>query len=152
MNKTILALMGTLSAAAFGMSCSDSVKEKDPAPGTAWKDMKREERLAYMKKTVFPKMKAEFVTFDADTYKDMTCATCHGDGAKDKSFKMPNPKLPHLPTTEAGMKKMRDDCPGVFDFMAKKVAPDMAALLGEAPYDPKTHQGFGCFRCHTKKE
>ena len=32
--------------------------------------------------------------------------TCHGDSAKDGSFKMPNPKLLKLPADEAGFKKL----------------------------------------------
>jgi hypothetical protein len=26
----------------------------------------------------------------------------------------------------------------------------MAAFVGEPPYNTKTHEGFGCFRCHPK--
>jgi hypothetical protein len=32
------------------------------------------------------------------------------------------------------------------------VEPQMASLLGEEPFDPKTKQGFSCFRCHTQKK
>jgi hypothetical protein len=139
--------------AALGMSCAGpSAGEADPKPGTAWKDMTKEERAAFMKKTVLPKMKAEFVAVDAKEFGEMNCATCHGDGAKDKSFKMPNPKLPKLVATEEGFKKLSVDHPDMMKFMGQKVVPDMAALLGVAPYDPKTHQGFGCFACHTMKE
>ena len=37
----------------------------------------------------------------------------------------------------------------VANFMATKVVPAMAAAMGEKPYDPATHQGFGCAGCHT---
>jgi hypothetical protein len=121
-------------------------------PKAMWKDMNHDERMAYMKKTVFPRMRAEFAAFDPKDFGEMNCATCHGDGAKDKTFKMPNPKLPKLPGSEEGFKKLSEEHPDVTRFMMTKVVPQMAAFLGEEPYDPKTHQGFGCFRCHTKKD
>jgi hypothetical protein len=154
MNKNQGALLLAVAyAATFGLSCGGSPpKEAKSGASTVWKDMKHDERMAYMKKTVFPKMKSEFVAFDAKDFGEMNCATCHGDGAKDKTFKMPNPKLPKLPGTEEGFKKLTEEHPDVTKFMMTKVVPQMASFLGEEPYDPKTHQGFGCFRCHTKKE
>src|SRR6185503_9855496 len=150
--KTLYALV-LVSCSVPLLSCGgSSPKETEPRPGTAWKDMSHEERAGYMKKTVLPKMKAEFAAFDAKEFSEMNCATCHGDGAKDKKFKMPNPKLPKLPATEEGFKKLSQDHPDVMKFMSTKVVPDMASLLGGQPYDPKTHQGFGCFRCHVKKD
>jgi len=143
-------LAAAIAAGGVGTSCSS--EERSPRTGVPWKDLTHEERLAYMKSTVMPKMKSEFAAFDAKDFGDMNCATCHGDGAKDKSFKMPNPKLPKLPTTEEGFKKLSEEHPDAVKFMRTKVVPDMAALLGVSPYDPKTHQGFGCFQCHPKKE
>jgi hypothetical protein len=35
-------------------------------------------------------------------------------------------------------------------FMGERVVPEMAKLLHEEPYNPETHQGFGCFHCHVK--
>jgi hypothetical protein len=119
-------------------------------PAPAWKDMNHEQRIDYMKRVVLPKMKDEFVAYDAKRYAEMNCATCHGDGAKDGTFKMPNPKLPKLPADEAGFKKLSEAKPEAMKFMGTKVVPDMANLLGEQPFDMKTHQGFGCFECHTK--
>ena len=135
------------------MSCGGSSKsdEDKPVPKAPWKDQTHDERLVYMKKVVFPKMKPEFVAFDAKDFGDMTCVTCHGPGAKDKSFKMPNPKLPKLPATEDGFNKLKEKHPEAVKFMMEKVVPDMAALLGESPYSPQTHLGFGCFRCHPKE-
>jgi hypothetical protein len=37
----------------------------------------------------------------------------------------------------------------VTKFMMERVAPEMAKLLNLPPYDPATHEGFGCFNCHT---
>ena len=152
MKKVQVGVLAVL-LAEFVMACSgSSPAEPEAKPGTAWKDMSKEERATFMKKTVMPRMKAEFVAFDAKEYGEMNCATCHGDGAKDKSFKMPNPKLPKLVATEEGFKKLSADHPDMMKFMGQKVVPDMAGLLGVAPYNPQTHQGFGCFACHTAKE
>ncbi len=64
---------------------------------------------------------------------------------------MPNPELPKLDLTPAGMKTMHAKFAPMVEFMGKQVLPTMASLVGEQPYDPKTQQGFGCLECHTKK-
>ena len=122
-----------------------------PAAKPSWKDMKADQRKEYMKTVVLPKMKDEFVAFNAHAYGEMNCVTCHGDSAKDGSFKMPNPKLPKLPSDEAGFKALMKKKPEVTKFMGSKVVPAMAEMVGESPYNPETKQGFGCFECHTKK-
>ena len=116
-----------------------------------WDLWTHEQKLAYMKSTVMPKMGPLFHEQDAKTFAEPKCTLCHGSGAKDGSFKMPNPELPKLDLTPAGMKQMHDKKPAMVDFMSKKVLPTMADLLGEKPYDPKTQKGFGCLECHTKK-
>jgi hypothetical protein len=118
-------------------------------PGTAWKDMNHEQRLAYMKSTVFPKMKDLFSAYDNSRYGDMTCKTCHGQGAVDATFMMPNPALPKLPATMEGFQKLAAEKPKAAEFMGKQVVPTMANFLGEQPFDMQTKQGFGCMRCHT---
>jgi len=132
-------------------TAAPSAPAAPPAGAAAWKDMNHEQRLAYMKSTVFPKMKDEFTGADAQRFADMNCATCHGAGAKDGSFKMPNPDLPKL-NPAGGFAEHRQKAPKMVDFMMQKVVPDMASLLSEQPYDPKTHQGFGCGECHTMVE
>lgn len=119
------------------------------AAPTAWKDMNHAQRMDYMKKTVFPKMKDEFAAYDAKRFGEMNCKTCHGDGAADGSFTMPNAKLPPVPAKPEDFKKMMAKKPEISKFMMEKVVPDMAQLLGEQPYDVKTQQGFGCHDCHT---
>lgn len=99
-----------------------------------------------------PKMGALFNSYDAKAYAEPKCVLCHGAGAKDGSFKMPNPDLPKLPTTPADFKKLAAKHPKIFAFMKDQVEPQMAALLGEQPFDMKTGQGFGCYGCHTKKQ
>jgi hypothetical protein len=104
-----------------------------------------------MKSAVMPKMGPMFHDFDAKTFAEPRCALCHGAGVKDGTFKMPNPDLPKLPATPDGFKKLAAEKAQIMEFMGKHVVPTMAALVGEAPYDPKTQKGFGCFECHTKK-
>jgi hypothetical protein len=120
-----------------------------PGPGE-WDKWSHEQKLAWMKAGVMPKMGALFHDYDAAKYADPKCGLCHGAGAKDGSFKMPNPDLPKLPTTPDGFKKLATKHAKIFAFMKDKVEPQMAGLLGQQPFDPKTGQGFACYDCHTK--
>jgi len=62
---------------------------------------------------------------------------------------MPNPKLPKVPNDMPGFDKLSKDKPDAVKFMSTKVVPEMAQMLGEEPFDPKTGKGFGCHQCHT---
>ena len=117
------------------------------APTIDWAGMSHEQKLEHMKTVVMPKMKELFVAFDAKEFGNMKCPTCHGDGAKNQTFKMPNPKLPKLSYTDH-FKKHMDKKPEETKFMMEKVVPEMAALLGMQPFDPKTNKGLGCANCH----
>jgi len=114
-----------------------------------WAEMGKQDRIDYMKAVVLPRMKQSFVNFSPDRYSRMNCMTCHGDSAADGSFKMPNPRLPKLPSTPDGFKKLAAEKPAVMDFMKNEVKPRMAALLGKQEYNPETNSGFGCMECHT---
>jgi len=116
-----------------------------PPPAPAWKDMDKAQRAEFMKNHVVPTMGPLFKEFDPKHFPEMTCVTCHGPGAKEGKFVMPNPKLPKITNFEAVQKKN----PKAVKFMSEKVVPEMATLLGEQPFDPQTQQGFGCMRCHT---
>ncbi|MBK6533704.1 MAG: hypothetical protein IPF99_30190 [Deltaproteobacteria bacterium] len=63
-------------------------------------------------------------------------------------FHTPNTLAPlppfGTPASQALMARERR----MFEFMGTRVVPVMAQLLGQQPYNPQTHQGFGCFNCH----
>jgi hypothetical protein len=117
-----------------------------------WDTWSHDQKLAYMKSAVMPQMSGLFHDFDAKRYAENKCTLCHGSGAKDGSFKMPNPELPKLDLSPAGMKAMHAKKAAAVEFMAKQVVPNMAQLLGEPPFDMQTHKGFGCTGCHTMKK
>jgi hypothetical protein len=120
------------------------------APATkSWKDMSHEERLALMKNSVLPKMKAAFQSFDAKDYADFSCMTCHGEGVKKGKFDMPYPGLPKLDAKD-GFKKIAAKHPAAMKFMEQTVEPTMAEILGLPKWDQATNPtGFGCQNCHT---
>jgi hypothetical protein len=124
------------------------------AAAPSWKTMTHEQKMGIMKSKVLPKMSEDFMAVDKKKYAEFSCKTCHGDAAvKDGSFKMPNPKLPKLPTDPAGFKALSTKKPEVMKFMMEKVKPDMVSLLGVEAYEPgKNETGFGCYNCHEKAE
>jgi len=104
-----------------------------------------------MKVTVLPQMGALFHDYDAKKYEEPKCVLCHRTGAKDGSFKMPDPGLPKLDVSPEGIKAAHAKFPKMIEFMSKKVEVTMAGLMGEQPFDMKTMKGFSCMECHTKK-
>ena len=115
-----------------------------------WVQMNRGQRIDYMVKTVLPKMKAEFVAFDAARFGRMDCATCHGDGVEAGTFALPNSKLPRLLENDL-FAKHRQHTPEITKFMLEKVEPSMAALLEIPDFDPATRKGMSCYNCHTRE-
>jgi hypothetical protein len=99
-----------------------------------------------MKQVIMPAMKQMFSEFDAEEFGEMNCMTCHGEGAKEGNFEMPNPALPKL-STDGGFAKEKEEHPRGTEFMMTKVVPEMAALMHEAPGEE-----FNCFSCHTAAE
>ncbi|SRR5579883_800838 len=117
-----------------------------------WKAMSRPERKEYMRDVVLPKMKSLMHDFDAKAFKNVKCVTCHGNGAREGTYKMPNPDLPKLPATPEGFAKLKEKHPAMMKFMSQTMKPQMAELLGMPQFDPKTGEGFGCGNCHTSKK
>ena len=112
-----------------------------------WKGMTKEQKTDHMKKVVMPKMAELLKGYDGKHWQNVTCATCHGEGAKAGKFEMPNAKLPKLSFTDGFKKHMTKDAK-MTKFMMEQVTPTMKDLLGMPAYDPATHQGFGCGGCH----
>jgi hypothetical protein len=119
-----------------------------------WANMSFEQRKKLMKSSVFPELKKAFQAFDAKKYQKFTCATCHGDGATDGKFKMPNAKLPKLPppTDRAAFAALQAKKPEVVKFMGTVVTPKVAQLLGLPEWAPQNPKGFGCYACHTSAD
>jgi len=125
---------------------ADGTEPTDDATPPAWPEMSHEQKITHMKTEVMPTMKAVFQGFSAEHFADFTCATCHGPGASEGQFEMPSPALPKLPPNGEFEPLMKEK-PEIMNFMFE-VGPKMAASLGVEPYNPETHEGFGCYGCH----
>lgn len=121
------------------------------APPKPFADMTEVEQKDLMKKVVTPVMRKRFQEFDAEHFTKVNCATCHGQGAIEGKFEMPNAELPKLPKTPEAFQKLAADKPKAMAFMKDVVMPAMATMLGAKPYDPATHEGFSCMACHTSE-
>src|SRR5438067_694382 len=90
--------------------------------------------LLWMSASVNPAMREEFQNFDAKRYAKFGCKTCHGKGAEDDSYKMPNPDLPKLPRSKEGWDKIKAEKGDILKFMGTTVKPKMASLLCMKPF------------------
>jgi hypothetical protein len=100
---------------------------------------------------VVPRMKEVFRAFDDKKFGEFGCSTCHGKGARERGFAMPNPEIFVLPGTPAEFAPLMQEKPEWVKFMAEKVKPEMATLLGVKEFEPQNPQPgtFGCHNCHT---
>lgn len=161
MKTRLASLLVVAVATVVAVGCahsSEAPPKKDEGPlvtpaQVPWKDMTGPQRGRYMKEVVMPKMRDVFVAYDAAHFKKPTCQTCHGPDARANDFKMPNPELPELPSSEAGFQAMREKHPEMSKFMLETVTPEMTTLLGMQPYDPAapSPDAFGCGNCHVMK-
>lgn len=144
------AACGGKSVAPQSTTSAGGASDAPPPADMAFKDMNADQRMAFMKLSVMPAMKAAFQEFDAQEFAEFTCKTCHGEGAVDGSFEMPNPNLPRLPKPENFAEYAKEPKHGkAIEFMAMKIKPEMAKLLKMSEFDPKTNTGdFGCQGCH----
>lgn len=115
----------------------------------AWADVPAEQRGQWMAEVVVPAMAPLFQEHDAERYADFGCATCHGDDAQAVGFEMPNGLAPLNPEQIPAM--FQSEQP-MATFMTQTVWPQMAQLLGEAPFNPETGEGFSCLHCHATAE
>jgi hypothetical protein len=157
--SSILACLGFLSIVlpcAGAASAADAAPVATPTDGKKvdWANMSFDQRKKLMKSSVLPELKKAFHSFDQKKYQKFTCGTCHGDGATDGKFKMPNAKLPKLPppTDRAAFAALQQKKPEVVKFMGTVVTPTVAQLLGLPEWSPQNPKGFGCYACHTSAD
>ena len=125
-------------------SASAETPQNPPPPADAWSDsMSKDQQAAFMKAKVVPAMGPIFQAYDAKKYGDFSCKTCHGP-----AYKVPKDYLPHLTFKDGKIKEVGEH-PEMGKFMMEKVTPAMVQAMGAHPFDPQTHQGFGCNGCHT---
>jgi hypothetical protein len=141
----LMTMLTLVALAACGGAQSPAV---NATGGGGFDAMSAGQKMAFMKSTVSPKMKAEFQAFDPNDYADFSCKTCHGAGADNGNYKMPNPDLPKLDVAN-GFAKDKEHHPKAMEFMLHKVQPEMAQMLGQPEYSESNHDGFGCMECHT---
>jgi hypothetical protein len=116
-----------------------------------WPTWSHEQKLAYMKQTVLPAEREIFGRFEPVRYARMTCETCHGQGARDGSYRMPNPDLPHIVGGKGGFTELAQKEPEALRFMQQVVGPETAKLLGYQQFDMAKHVGFSCYQCHVRE-
>lgn len=110
-----------------------------------WAQMDREARLELMQQVVMPEMRELFFEFDSDRFSDVSCALCHGRDMAVVDYRMPNGVTPLDPAEIPAIVGSDDR---MARFMTDRVWPRMTELLSARPYDPETHEGFGCLGCH----
>ncbi|MEM9693379.1 MAG: hypothetical protein AAGA56_12595 [Myxococcota bacterium] len=129
----------------------------DPAAWPPFDEMDTATKKRYMAAVVVPKINEHFahkppeLTMLPDR---VNCKTCHGKDARAVGYKMPNGLHP-LVRDDIEPKYIQATDPvakALGAFMAGPMEHTMAELLGRKPYDPQTHEGFGCFGCHSLKK
>jgi hypothetical protein len=120
---------------------TSAVAATPPAVPDTWSaDLTAEQKAEFMKQKVMPAMEPIFKAEEPG--EAFSCETCHGP-----DFKLPKDFLPRLTFKDNQLTAFAED-PEVAKFMAEKVTPAMASVLGLPPFDPATQKGFGCGGCH----
>jgi hypothetical protein len=131
------ATKGLLAASVAVVACGAGL------PPPAWSiEMSKGRKAEFMKTYVAPRMGKVFQSWDAKRYADFGCKTCHGP-----SLARTQKVLPKLKMTDGTISAFADKHE-IAKVMFQNVAPEMASILGVKPYDPATHEGFGCGGCH----
>jgi hypothetical protein len=115
-----------------------------PLPDVPFESLDHDQRIQFMKEVVVPTMEPLFKGHDAKKYAEFGCKTCHGPGAEQGKFEMPNDGLPKLFGPSMPKFKKED-----LEWMGKEIKPTMAKLLKEPEYSDENPKGFGCLECHT---
>lgn len=135
------------SPTASAPGASPSTEEKSSGAQAAeadFDDLPKDKKVQIMISKVVPNIGKAFKEFDSKHYETFGCVTCHGTQKSD-----PQKVLPKLTLSKGGFEALAKSKPEVMKFMSEKVVPEMAAALGEKPYDPATKKGFGCAGCHS---
>ncbi|HUJ62636.1 MAG TPA: hypothetical protein VLX92_29240 [Kofleriaceae bacterium] len=113
-------------------------------PDVPFDKLDHDQQVEFMKQKVVPTMKPIFQNHDAQKFAKFGCQTCHGPGAAQGKFDMPNPELPKLNFSDMSKFKKED-----IEWMEKQVKPTMAKLVQMPEYSQDNPKGFGCLACHT---
>lgn len=132
----------SLSLLACGPHGKTGIPEGQSKP---WAEMDHDERMQHMGAVVMPRLQAVFEAHDAKRFADFGCVTCHGEGARDGSFEMPNPNLAELDAANL-YRKHRQESPDMVKLMWKEVEPAMGEALAET-YGMGGAQ-VSCASCH----
>ena len=143
-------LVAVVATGLAALACHGSATTPPPGSTVTWAEMDAQARAKHMANVVMPEMKTLFQGFDGQRFGDFNCATCHGAGAKERGFAMPNPELLVLDPSRA-YRKHRDEMPEIADFMWSQVEPKMAELLGKPRYVVGHDKGFNCSACHQQQ-
>ncbi len=132
-----------LLVAACGPHGQTGIPEGQAKP---WAEMDDSERMQHMAEVVQPRMQAVFQSHDPERFADFGCASCHGGGAGNGDFHMPNPALPKLDAAKLYEKHRQDpEQKDLLRVMWKEVEPAMGEALALT-------YGFGgelsCNSCH----
>ncbi|MGF1466610.1 MAG: hypothetical protein ACFCGT_10785 [Sandaracinaceae bacterium] len=152
------ALLGLLAVVA-GCGGSPPADAEEPAPAAAagseevalvWsEDLTFQQQKRFMAENVVPRMGEVFRELDAEEFAEIRCSTCHGENAEEVHFEMPNDLHPLVLSEIPAMFTSEDEhLRTTATFMAERVGPTMAELLGVEPYSEVTGTGFGCLDCH----
>jgi hypothetical protein len=120
-------------------------------PDKPWDSLSHDEKEWYMIGKVHPIMRQVFETFDKTRYAGdkFECAPCHEPNFAVTKYKMPNPKLSPIPAYGSEDWKAMENA-RIVKFMAARVTPVMAQLLGHDPNDASKGDAVTCYACHPK--
>lgn len=120
--------------------------ETADAEEKTWADMSFDEKKKFMGAEYYPAMKKEFQAHDGEEFAEFTCASCHGDDAKEVGFELPNDLTPL--STDDPIQAGKDMDEEITKFMMETVVPKTAEMMDRPTWSPETPEGVGCFTCH----